>query len=107
MTARMKRAERARCCLIGVGEAELFQSAFDFYAAHLHRVGNRVVIVHVVEPRVRSSMTLRVQLDSAREQTALEEKQRVKRLQELYEDKMRVQGVSHFCDLTLIRKYAI
>jgi nucleotide-binding universal stress UspA family protein len=85
--------EKERCCLIGIEDDDSSLEAFDFYATHLHRPGNKVVLVHVVKPSVKSTNQLSVHLDSMREHKMMEERQTVKILQDVYEERMRHCGI--------------
>jgi len=84
---------KERRCLIGVADNESSLATFDFYADHIHRADNKVVLVHVVEPHVYSTNQSVIHRCGARQKKLLEEKQTVKILQQTYEERMRQSGI--------------
>jgi len=87
-------AKNKRCSLIGIDDDEVSLAAFQFYVEHLHRPGSRLVLVHIVLPPVKSTNQLALTLEAGREASILNEKQRVRGLQDKYEDLMRAYKVA-------------
>jgi len=81
------------CCLIAIDDDEFSLAAFQFYVEHLHRPGNRLVLVHIVLLPVKSTNQLAMKLEAEREVSLLNEKLRVRGLQDKYEDLMRAYKV--------------
>jgi len=84
---------KEKSCMIAIEDDDASLAAFDFYAEHLHKEGNKIVLVHVVETSVRSSNQSTIHLNTAREQKMMEEKQKVKIIQDVYEERMRHCGI--------------
>jgi nucleotide-binding universal stress UspA family protein len=82
-----------RTVLIGVDDSHHSEVAFDYYARHLHRARNRVVLIHVVPPFIANTNQMILPKCNDREVAMAEEKRKIKYIEETYKEKMKKNAI--------------
>lgn len=87
-------APETRTVLIAVDASEQAEKAFDFYADHLHQPGNRLVLIHALEPPMMSSSQAVMLSQSVWDQLVETEKEKAKVLENKFAQKMKAVNIA-------------
>jgi nucleotide-binding universal stress UspA family protein len=82
-----------RLVLIGIDDSSDALAAFDYYVGHLHRPRNKVILLHVVKPFIIKTNQTTAERKLSREQAEVNEKQTLVKLQQRYQDRMKLNSI--------------
>lgn len=80
--------------LIAIDASDKSEAAFNFYMDHLHKEGDKLLLIHSAEPPYVSSQQAMYMTGELWEQMLNAEKEKVKDLEQKYAEKMKAKGVS-------------